>query len=68
MINSELLEDLIKSSGKSKTYLANKCGMSRSEFYLKSKGKREFTEGQATILCDELNITTMSDRRKIFLP
>lgn len=66
MVDTLYLEELIKDSGKSRTHLASKCGMSRSEFYNKSHNKREFTESQATKLCAELDVTTLADRKKLF--
>jgi len=66
MVNTQYLEKKIKDSGKTKTFLADKCGLSRVGFYKKANGEFDFTESEATILCDELNVTSMSERRKIF--
>ena len=68
MVNTPYLEDKIKLSGKTKTFLADKCGLTNQGFYNKLKGIRPFTESEATILCDELSITTLAERKKIFLP
>lgn len=67
MVDVPYLDEKIRLSGKSKTLLANKCGLSRTSFYKKISGKVAFTENQATILCDEIGITTLAERRKIFL-
>lgn len=66
MLDTQYLNELIKASGKTKTYLAKKLGLSYQGFLNKITGKRDFTEHEATILCDELNVTSMAERRKIF--
>lgn len=66
MINTQYLMDLIEKSGKKIGYLADKLGLSRAGFYKKIHGKSSFTEKEATILCEELGVTTLSERKKIF--
>lgn len=66
MGNPQYLEECIISSGKKKGYLADCIGMTRQTFAKKCKDPSSFTNLQATILCDELNVTKLSDRQKIF--
>lgn len=68
MVNTQYLEQKIDDVGKSKSLLARRCGMSRVSFYNKIKGIRPFTESEATALCEELNVTSIAERKKIFLP
>jgi hypothetical protein len=66
--NSKLLEDKIKESGKKKSYLAAKVGLSRVGFYncVNNKENCEFRASQIDILCKELNITSLTERQAIF--
>lgn len=66
MGNPQYLEEVIDNSGKKKGYLAEKIGVTRQTFTKKCKDPSSFTNLQATILCDELGITKLSDRQKIF--
>ena len=66
MGNAQYLEDAIKCSGKKKGYLADRIGVTRQTFTKKCKDPSSFTNLQATILCEELNITKLSDKNKIF--
>lgn len=66
MGNPLYLEECIVSSGKKKGYLADKLGVTRPTFNKKCKDPSSFTNLQATILCEELNITKLSDKNKIF--
>lgn len=66
MVNTQYLEEKIDASGKKKDFLAKKCGLSRTALYNKINGKNEFSESQASVLCKELGITTIEERRKIF--
>lgn len=66
MVNTQYLEELIDKSGKSKTYLAKKLGCSRTYFYSKCKNEAPITTDEANILCDELNITKLAERDKVF--
>ena len=66
MGNPQYLEDLIRVSGKKKGYLADRIGVTRQTFATKCKNPENFTNLQASILCDELNITKLTDRLKIF--
>lgn len=66
MTNTELLENKIADSGKKKGYLAKKCGLSRAGFRNCVIGKAEFKKTHIDILCKELNITTVKERKAIF--
>lgn len=66
MVDTQYLERLIKESGKSKTFLAKKIGCSPQSFRLKRIGKYDFRLSEVNILCDELGITKLTDKEKIF--
>ena len=66
MANTQYLDELILKSGKKKTYLAEKIGCSRQYFYKKCNNEAPFTVNEANILCEELNITKLSEKEKIF--
>ena len=66
MVDTELLERKIVESGKKIGYLADKLGISRQYFRMKCKNKADFTNRETDILCDELSITTLAEKEKIF--
>ena len=66
MVNTQLLDDAIRESGKSKTHLAKKCNMSIQSFRLKRKNIYPFTTNDVDTLCEELNIKTLTKKEKIF--
>lgn len=66
MVNTQLLDEAIKESGKSKTHLAKKCNMSLQAFRLKRKNIFPFTTDDVDILCDELNIKTLTQKERVF--
>lgn len=66
MVDTELLEQKIIGSGKKIGYLAEKLGISRQYFRMKCKNKADFTNRETDILCDELSITTLTEKEKIF--
>lgn len=66
MVDTELLEQKIIESGKKIGYLAEKLGTSRQYFRMKCKNKADFTNRETDILCDELSITTLTEKEKIF--
>lgn len=66
MVNTQMLEDTIKASGKKKTYLAEKLGISVQNFKLKCDNKSDFRTGEVAVLCSELGITKLTDKEKIF--
>lgn len=66
MVNTELLEEAIKESGKKKGYLAKRCNLSRAGFRNCCINKAEFKGNHVNILCEELNITGIKRRLAIF--
>lgn len=64
--NVEELNRLIEASGLRITYLADKCGLSRTAFYKKRTGKVDFTSSEIAVLRDELKLT-LTQVDKIFL-
>lgn len=66
MVDTGLLEQKIIESGKKIGYLAEKLGISRQYFRMKCKNKADFTNRETDILCDELSITTLTEKEKIF--
>lgn len=66
MGNPLYLEEAITASGKKKGYLADRLGMTRQTFSKKIQDPSSFTNLQTEILCDELSITKLSDKQKIF--
>lgn len=66
MVNTQMLEDIIKASGIKKGYLADKLGISVQNFKLKCDNKSDFRTNEVAILCSELGITKLTDKEKIF--
>lgn len=66
MVDTQLLEDEIRKSGKKKGYLAERCGCSRQALRLKIKGVYDFNNTQTDILCQELGIKSPYQKEKIF--
>ena len=66
MTNLELLEEKIKLSGKKKSYLAQKVGLTLAGFRNCCLNKSEFRTGQVQILCEELGITDLEEKQRIF--
>ena len=66
MVDTQVLEEIIKDEGKKKSYLADKLGISVQSLRLKMKNKQEFKTGEVAILCRELGITRLTDKEKIF--
>lgn len=65
MLNTDLLAESIRQSGKSNKFLAEKMGISTTGFYMKRRGERPFKSTEINILCDELTLTK-SELVKIF--
>lgn len=65
MTNTELLENKIRLSGKKKSYLAEKVGLSLAGFRNCCVNKAEFKSSQISVLCEELSIDT-ADMMLIF--
>lgn len=66
MVNTQLLEQAIAESGKRKSYLADRCGMTRQSLTSKINNRSEFTGSQTMILCKELGITQLTRKDAIF--
>ena len=66
LVNTQLLDEAIKQSGKSKSHLASKCNMSIQSFRLKRLNIYPFTTDDVEVLCNELNIKTLVQKDKIF--
>lgn len=66
MVNTQLLDDAIKISGKSKSHLASKCNMSVQTFRLKRLNVSPFSTDDVNTLCDELDIKTLTRKEQIF--
>ena len=66
LVNTQYLEDLISTSGKKKSYLAERIGCSRQYFRMKCNNQAPFTVNEADILCAELNVTRLTEKEKIF--
>ncbi len=66
MTNTALFEEKVKQSGKKKTYLAKKCGLSCAGFRNCVINKAEFKSSHIDILCDELGVTNLREKEAIF--
>lgn len=66
MTNVELLKEKIEKSGKKKSFLAEKLGISRAGFRNLCLGKSQFRTEQVKILCAELNIVDPKEKERIF--
>ena len=64
--NLALLEEKIRLSGKKKSYLASKLGLTSAGFRNCCTNKSEFRISHVRILCEELNITSLKERDEIF--
>lgn len=61
-----MLEERIAQSGKTKSFLAEKIGCTIQTFRNKCINNTEFKVSEVNILCDELSITRLTDKEKIF--
>ena len=66
LVDTYKLEEKIKESGKTKTYLAKKLKISRVWLGAKINNKTPFNNPETEILCRELSITRLSDKESIF--
>lgn len=66
MIDEILLEQAIKNSGKRYGYLAEKLGCAIQTFKAKRTNRSDFTNREIDILCEELNITSLRLKERIF--
>ena len=68
MIDAQLLDDKIESSGLKIGYIVDKIGISRQAFDKKRKGLISFRISEIYVICDLLNITDDEEKAKIFYP
>ena len=66
MVDTQVLEEIIEKSGKKKSYLADKLGITVQSLRLKITNQTDFKTGEASILCQELGITRLTEKEKIF--
>lgn len=66
MVDTMLLEDAIRASGKTKTFLSRKIGCTIQSFRRKCINKSDFTNRETDILCKELGITRLTEKDRIF--
>jgi hypothetical protein len=66
MIDTKLLEEQIDRSGKKKSYLAKQLGCTIQTFRTKCIGQYEFKVSEVETLCNELGITDLEEKEKIF--
>ena len=66
MIDTRELEKRIAASGKTKSYLAKKMGVTIQTLRLKITNQSDFTTTQVDVLCNEFSITRLTDKEKIF--
>lgn len=65
MVDTQLLDSKIESSGLKKSFIVEKLGLSRFGFDKKIKGINPFRVAEIYVLCDLLNISE-EEKRKIF--
>lgn len=66
MVNTQLLDEAIRQSGKRKSFLADRLNMSVQTFRLKRLNISAFNTDDVDTLCRELNIKTLTEKDKIF--
>lgn len=66
LVNSELLNKKITETGKTRKYLAFKCGIAPQTLWNKVNNIHDFTSTEVLTLCKELNIRSLSERERIF--
>ena len=66
MVDTQVLEEIIEKTGKKKSYLADKLGITIQSLRLKITNQTDFKSGEVAILCQELGITRLTDKEKIF--
>lgn len=60
------LNGLIRDSGLTKSYIANKLGITLYGFQKKRENKSQFTAEEIKILCEILKIKSLREKEKIF--
>lgn len=66
MVNSELLEKKIIESGKTKSFLSQKLGVTIQTFKRKCTNNADFFLSEVDILCTELNVKNLTEKERIF--
>ena len=64
--NTQLLNDAIKASGRTKTWLADQLGLSAFGLAKKINNETEFKASEISKLCDLLGIKSMKEQHRIF--
>lgn len=67
MVNTGLLEQKIKDSGKTKEHLAEILGMTTRSLNNKLNGRSQFTGNEMYTLCEDLHIEDPVEKVSIFL-
>lgn len=66
MTDTKALKELIKNKGMKMKYVAEYLGLSAYGFQLKVENKQEFKTSEVSALCELLNITSLSEKERIF--
>lgn len=66
MTDTAELNRLIKESGLTKSYIADKLGITLFGFQRKRDNKSQFTAEEIKILCDILTIKSLKEKERIF--
>ena len=66
MLNTQLLDDRIKSSGFKVNFIVEKLGLSRNGFDKKRKGKTPFRVAEIYVLRDLLNLSNEEEQEIFF--
>lgn len=66
MTNTELLEQKIKDSGRSKKWIAENLGITYAGLHKKINNITEFKAFEVKMICEMLGITDYEERERIF--
>jgi hypothetical protein len=66
VVNTEKLNMKIKDSGKTKTHLAKKAGISLTTLRSKINNLYPFNSDEMEVLCSELDIKALTEKESIF--
>lgn len=66
MTDSKAIRDLIQSKGLKFKFVASSLGLSYYAFQQKIDNKREFKTSEIIMLCELLDIKSLSEKEKIF--
>lgn len=67
MVNTELLERRIAETGKTKSFLAKKMGITIQTLRKKCINQSDFKMTEVDILCTEIGVKTAKEKNEIFL-